>query len=118
MPANIDITAATSVTYVWSHGAAITFDAQFGHNMAVIGDGASMAAASETAESATDSGGIADTLYISPAIDLPNGGNLVGGSVAMIDMKRDATNASDTLDIDARLHGIILTYSIDSGNEG
>lgn len=109
------ITAAFS----WSHASGgTTFGIVWGLQAVAVSDGDSIAAAFGTGQQVADAGGTANLLYrtgATPAIT-------VGGTPAAEDMVffrvfRVPADGSDTLDRDARLHGLTLYITIDAGND-
>lgn len=101
---------------VWSHGTTAT---NFGVSWSVAGrafsDNEAGDAALGTPMVFSDTGGTANNIYISPL----SGGITIGGTPAdddwiIMEVSRSVANASDTMAIDARLHGVQLFYITDS----
>lgn len=101
---------------VWSHGTTAT---NFGVSWSVAGrafsDNEAGDAALGTPMVFSDTGGTANNIYVSPA----SGGITIGGTPAdgdwiIMEVLRSVANASDNLAIDARLHGVELTYTTDA----
>jgi len=104
---------------VWSHG---TTTVNFGVSWSVSGRAFSDNEAGDQALGTpmvfSDTGGTANNIYISPA----SGGITIGGTPAdgdwiIMEVLRSVANASDTMAIDARLHGVELTYTTDAGTD-
>ena len=104
---------------VWSHGTTTT---NFGVSWSVAGrafsDNEAGDAALGTPMVFSDTGGTANNIYISPA----SGGITIGGTPAdgdwiIMEVLRSVANASDTMAIDARLHGVELTYTTDASTD-
>lgn len=105
--------------FLWSHAATATnFGVVWALQAVAVGDDDTIDAAFGTAQSVTDTGGTTSDLYRSgetPAIT-------VAGSPAAEDMVffrvyRDATNGSDNLAIDARLHAVILYINTNAATD-
>ena len=98
---------------LWSHGSTTTnFGVVWTVAAVAAGDLDSMAVAFGTAVSVTDTGGTADTLYFSPETSaITVAGSPADGDALFIKISRNATHASDTLAIDARLHAVRLFYT-------
>jgi len=103
-----------TITYafkpIWSHGSGAT---AFGvvWNLRALARGNDDAIPTDfgTAQSSTDTGGTADDLYIGPeSADVTASGSPVPGDMVFFEISRDPSEGADTLDIDARLHGLII----------
>lgn len=109
MPKRWNIGGGTAVID-WSHAATATnFDVVWNVQAMAMSDGDHIATAFSSAVSVTDTGGSTDRLYKTAETSLFT----VTNSPAALDtiffrILRDATHGSDTLAIDARLHGITL----------
>jgi hypothetical protein len=101
-----------TVVIDWSHAATTTnFGVVWNIQVMAMGDGDHMATAYSSATSITDTGGATDRLYKTTESSFFT----VTNSPSALDtlyfrILRDATHASDTLAIDARLHGITLNF--------
>ena len=104
---------------VWSHG---TTSVNFGVSWSVAGrafsDNEAGDAALGTPMVFSDTGGTANNIYVSPA----SGGITIGGTPAdgdwiIMEVLRSVANASDNMAIDARLHGVELTYTTDADTD-
>lgn len=102
-----------TVVFVWSHPATTT---NFGvtWNIAALGrgNGDALDVALGTAVTISDTGGTTDTLYVSD----PTAAMTVGGTFAAEDfikfvLWRNPAHGSDTLAVDARLHGVLLIFN-------
>ena len=66
----------------------------------------------------TDTGGTANTLYITAnSTPFTVGGTPGPEEVVVFRIKRVPANASDTLAVDARLHGVKIQYTIDAATD-
>ena len=105
--------------FIWSHAATTTnFGVVWGAQALAVSDGDALGASFGTAQTVTDTGGTTDTLYISaatPAITV--GGSPATGDQVFFRVYRKAADASDTLAINARLHGIRLLYTTSAPND-
>lgn len=105
---------------VWSHPATTTnFDVVWSLASVAMGDADSLTASYGTAVNITDTGGATDTLYITGfTAPMTVGGSPQEGDTLFLRVSRLATDAADTLAVDARLHEIRLYYTVwDAGNE-
>lgn len=103
--------------FIWSHAATSTnFKTAWGLQGVALSDADAIAASYGTAQTANDTGGTTDTLYVSPTTAaITIGGTPAAGDVVQFRAYRDAADATnDTLAIDARLHGVRLFYTIDT----
>jgi hypothetical protein len=72
-----------------------------------VSDGDAIGAVFGTAQTVTDTGGTTNTLYISAASSaITVGGTPATGDHVFFRVYRKAADASDTMTIDARLHGV------------
>lgn len=104
--------------FIWSHAAATAFDVIWGLQGVAVGDGDSINAAYGTAQEVADTGGTADDLHVSPetaAITLI--GSPAEGDVLFFRVYRKAADGDDTLDADARLHGIRLFITTNASTD-
>lgn len=77
-----------------------------------LGDNTALATAWGTAVSVTDTSNGANKRNISAATSsITPGGSVAAGQLMAVKITRDASNASDTLAADARLEGIVLTFT-------
>lgn len=103
----------------WSHASTATnFGVVWGVQAVGLSDGDSIDAAFGTAQTVTDTGGAANTLYKTAETSAIT----IAGSPAELDtvyvrVYRDATNGSDTLAVDARLHGVALFITTNAGTD-
>lgn len=105
---------------VWSHAATTTnFGVVWSLSSVAMGDGDALNAAYGTAVTVTDTGGATNTLYISDfTAPITVAGAPQVGDAVFLKLTRLATDAADTLAIDARLHEVRLYYTVwDAGNE-
>lgn len=110
---------AGTITFapVWSHPAAVTnFGVSWGLQAVSIADNEAMAVAFGSAQTSLDTGGTTDTQYIGPTSSaITIGGTPIAGEVVYFRVYRDADDATnDTLAVDARLHGIMIFYGINT----
>lgn len=107
-----------TVTFVphWSHAATtvnfgVVWDLQ---GVAVADDGA-IAVAFGTAQTSTDTGGTTNDLYKGPESSaITVAGSPAGGQMVFFRFSRVTGNGSDTMAVDARLHGITLYVTTDA----
>lgn len=115
--------------FVWSHTTGATaYGVVWGIQGLAVGDnggaGDALDAAFGTAVLTTDTGGTANDLYqtAEATITVSGGSPTIAGSPAAEDLVifqvyRDFDHVSDTLDKDARLHGVVLFYTVDAHND-
>jgi hypothetical protein len=103
----------------WSHPATTTnFGVVWDLQAVAVGDDDAIAVAFGTAQTSTDTGGTTNDLYTSPE----SSAITVSGTPAAEDMvffrvSRVTGNGSDTMAVDARLHGITLYITTDAEND-
>jgi hypothetical protein len=101
---------------IWSHPSTATnFGVAWQLEGVAISDADSFAATFGTAVVATDTGGTTDAIYITPesgAVTIA--GTLVAGDLVQFRLGRAPANGSDTMAVDARLHGIRVYLTTDT----
>jgi len=109
---------AGTVTFipVWSHASTTT---NFGVVWALQGVALSDDDANDTAfgteQTSTDTGGTTDDCYIGPESSaITIGGSPAKGDLVVFQVKRNPSDGSDTLAVDARLRGVYLLYTTDA----
>lgn len=105
--------------FVWSHASGATaYSVVWGIQGRAFSDTDALDAAFGTAVTVTDTGGTADTAYHSSETGAVTiGGTPAAGDLVLFQVYRDYDHASDTLDKDARLHGVALFYTVDAHND-
>lgn len=118
MPKSWNNGTVTFIPY-WSHAATVTnFGVVFGVDAVAISDDDTIDVAFGTAQTSTDTGGTTNDLYAgaeSSAITIA--GTPATGDVVQFRVHRDPANGSDTLAVDARLHGIKILYTTNAAND-
>ena len=106
------ITAA----FVWSHAATTTnFGVAWELAGVAVSDDDAMDVAFGTAGTVTDTGGTTNDAYITAASSaITIAGTPAVNDLVMFQVNRAPANGSDTMAIDARLHGVRLMYSINT----
>jgi hypothetical protein len=104
---------------VWSHAATTTnFGVVWQLQGVAISDGDAIAAAYGTAQTSTDTGGTTNTQYVGPESSaITIAGTPAAQDVVYFRVARVPADGSDTMAIDARLHGIILYITTDAEND-
>jgi hypothetical protein len=98
--------------FIWMHAAATAYDVIWGIEGRCYADGDALDAAVGTAVTVTDSGGTTTDVYISPATGaITWAGTPAAGQLINLTVFRKAADGADTLDVDARLIGVQLTYT-------
>ena len=105
--------------FIWSHAATTTnFDVVWGLQAVATSNDDAIAAAYGTAQTATDTGGTTNDLYVSPETSaITIAGSPAAEDVVHFRVYRDATVGGDTMAIDARLHGIVLYITTNADND-
>lgn len=118
MPKSWDEGTVTAI-FVWSHASTTTnFGVVWGLQAVAISDGDAGDAAFGTAQTVTDTGGTTDDIYQTSATSaITIGGTPAEGDWVAFQAYRDADNGSDTMAIDARLHGVLINYTLNAGND-
>lgn len=120
MPKSWDL-GQISAQFYWFHGAAVTnftvawelFANSYKDHTAIVGVGYNGAGAS-----LFDTGGTANTLYISPESDpFTVGSSPTSGDLVHFVVRREGNNAADTLAVDALLFGIKIFYNTDAATD-
>jgi len=109
------------VQFVWSHASGATaFDTVWAAKAACLSNGNAMNASFGTTVTIADTGGTADTMYISPIsspLTMSGTPDTSDMSYIVVEINRLTANAGDTLDVNARLHAISLFYTTDSASD-
>jgi hypothetical protein len=107
-----------TVTFVpvWSHAATTTnFGVVWTLQAVAVSNDDAIATAFGTSQSSTDTGGTTNDLYFGPESSaITVAGTPAAGDVVFFRLSRDTASGSDTLAIDARLHGITLYITTDA----
>jgi len=108
-----------SALFVWSHAATTTnFCVVWGIQGLAVSDDDALDTAFGTAQTATDTGGTTNDLYRSPETSAVTiGGSPAENDVVVFQVYRDAANGSDTMAIDARLHGVALFFTTNANTD-
>ncbi|MFN0043748.1 MAG: hypothetical protein ACKVSF_11125 [Alphaproteobacteria bacterium] len=108
----------STVTFqpVWSHAAAATFGVVFALQAVALSDDDAADAAFGTEQTSTDTGGTTNDIYIGPeSAAITVGGSPAENDYVVFQVKRNVSDANDTLNVDARLIGIKLFYITNTG---
>lgn len=108
-----------SAVFECSHGATTT---NFGMAWSLAGVAINSAGALDvargTAQTVTVTGGTTDTKYsTSETSAITIAGTPAAGALVLFEVARQVANGSDTMAIDARLHGLWLLYTTDAAND-
>jgi hypothetical protein len=102
----------------WSHAAAATYGVVFELAGIAISNDDAGDVAFGTAQSSTDTGGTTNDIYIGPTSSaITIAGTPQAEDYVMFQINRAPANGSDTLDVDARLHGITLYYTVNAATD-
>ncbi|MBS4046575.1 MAG: hypothetical protein KG075_09565 [Alphaproteobacteria bacterium] len=116
-PKSADETAGFTVEFEWSETAgASSHDCVWQVEMQAQGDGDTIDSAWGTAVTVTDTG-TSGTRRKAVTATVTLGGSWAEGDVVHVRLSRKATDAADTLNVDARLHGVLLGMTLAAGND-
>jgi hypothetical protein len=103
----------------WSHAATTTnFGVVFGLDAVAVSDDDTFDVAFGTAQTSTDTGGTTDDLYAGPESSaITIAGTPATGDLVQFRVHRDPANGSDTMAVDARLHGIKLFFTTSAATD-
>lgn len=104
----------------WSHASTTTnFGVVWGLQAVAISNDDAAEVALGTAQTSTDTGGTTDDIYFSDQAStaVTIGGTPAAEDLVVFQIYRDATNGSDTMAVDARLHGVTIYYTVDSTDD-
>lgn len=101
--------STVTAEFLWSHAAAATFDVVWGLQGVAVSNDDTLEVAFGTAITVTDSGGTTNDLYITADTSaITIAGTPAAEDMVIFQVYRDANAGGDTLDVDARLHGVAL----------
>lgn len=105
--------------FLWSHPATTTnFGVVWALQGVAVSDGDAIGASFGTAQTVTDTGGTTDSQYVSgESAAITIAGTPAAEDVVHFRVYRKAADGSDTLAVDARLHGVILYLTTDAEND-
>lgn len=112
MPKSWNLGTVTA-EFQWSHPTTTTnFAVVWGIQGVALSDTDALEVAFGTAQTVTDTGATADVQYISGATNaITIAGTPAAGDVVVFQVYRDAASGSDSLAVDARLHGVTIFYT-------
>lgn len=115
MPKSWNEGTITFIPY-WSHAATTTnFGVVWGVDAVAISDDDTLDVAFGTAQTSTDTGGTTNDLYVGPESSaITVAGSPAAGDMVQFRIHRNPSDGSDTMAIDARLHGVKILYVIDA----
>lgn len=104
---------------VWSHAATTTnFGVVWDLQAVAVSDDDAIAVAFGTAQTSTDTGGTTNDVYIGPESSaITIAGTPAAEDVVFFRLSRVTGDGSDTMAIDARLHGVTLYITTDAEND-
>lgn len=104
---------------IWSHAATVTnFGTVWGLQAVAVSDQDPIAVAFGTQQNATDTGGVTNSQYVSPeSTAITIAGAPQPEDTVFFRVFRKAADASDTMTINARLHGIVVYIVTDAGTD-
>ncbi len=104
---------------IWSHASTATnFGVVWDLQAVAVSDADGLAAAYGTSQTSTDTGGTTNAMYVGPESSaITIAGSPAAEDVVMFRISRVTANGSDTMAIDARLMGVILYITTDTGTD-
>lgn len=104
---------------IWSHAATTTnFGVVWNLQAVAVSNDDAIAVAFGTAQTSTDTGGTTNDLYVGPESSaITVGGSPAAGDTVFFRLSRVTGDGSDTMAIDARLHGIRLYMTTDAATD-
>ena len=105
--------------FYWSHASTSTnFGVSWGIQGVAYGDSDALDASWGTGVVADDTGGTTDDIFVSPATSAVTiAGSPAAEDLVIFRVYRDVSDAQDTMAIDARLHGVKIDVTTDTGND-
>lgn len=105
--------------FVWSHAATTTnFGVVFGLAGVALSDDDAADAAFGTQVTVADTGGTTNDIYqTAETAAITIAGSPAAGDWVVFQVRRNVSDGSDTMAIDARLHGVVLLYTTDAHND-
>lgn len=111
----------STVTFaaIWSHASTTTnFGVVWDLQAVAVSNDDTLAASFGTAQTSTDTGGTTNDLYMSPESSaITIAGTPASEDTVFFRISRVTGNGSDTMAIDARLHGIVLYITTSAGTD-
>jgi Protein of unknown function (DUF2793) len=100
--------------FLWSHATASgSFGVVWSLQALTRADNEALNTAYSSAVSLTDTGGVANRLYVSPrSTVITSAGTVTAGGLLYLRMAREATAGGDTLAVDARLHAVRVFFDM------
>lgn len=113
MPKSWDLSTVSFIP-VWSHPSTTTnFGVVWGLDGIAISDNETLDVAFGTEQTSTDTGGTTNQAYQGPESSaITVAGTPAAGDLVQFRIHRNPANGSDTMAVDARLHGVLLLYTI------
>ncbi len=104
---------------VWSHASTTTnFGVVWALQAVAISDDDTLDVAFGTEQTSTDTGGTTNDLYVGPESSaITIAGTPASGDVVQFQIKRNPSDGSDTLGIDARLHGVKVYFTTNAATD-
>jgi hypothetical protein len=105
--------------FVWSHPATTTnFGVAFALQAVALANDDTLESAFGTEQVAVDTGGTTDDIYISPeTAAITVAGAPAAEEYVVFQVKRVPADGSDTVAVDAKLHGVKIHYTIDAATD-
>lgn len=118
MPKSWDEGTVTFIP-VWSHAATVTnFGVVWGMDAVAISNDDAMDVAFGTEQTSTDTGGTTNDSYQGPESSaITIAGTPAAGDLVQFRIHRNVSDGSDTMAVDARLHGVVMLYTNNASND-
>jgi len=115
MPKSWNEGTITFIPYRSHASTSTNFGVVWGLDAVAISDDDTLDVAFGTEQTSTDTGGTTNDLYVGPESSaITIAGSPAAGDLVQFRIHRNPSDASDTLAIDARLHGVKILYVIDA----
>lgn len=118
MPKSWDESTVTFAP-LWSHASTTTnFGVVWGLAGVALSDDDAGDAAFGTAQTSTDTGGTTNDIYQGPTSSaITIAGTPAAGDLVMFQIARNPSDGSDTMAIDARLHGVTIFFTVNAATD-
>ena len=118
MPKSWNVSTVT-FTPVWSHASTSTnFGVVWALEAVALSDDDAGDTAFGTAQTSTDTGGTTNDIYIGPESSaITIGATPAAQDYVVFQVKRNVSDGSDTMAVDARLHGIVLHFTTNAATD-
>jgi hypothetical protein len=111
----------STITFIplWSHASTTTnFGVVWALQAVARSDDDTLDVAFGTEQTSTDTGGTTNDLYVGPTSSaITVGGTPAVGDSVQFQIKRNVSDGSDTMAVDARLHGVVVLFTTNAADD-